>query len=228
MDMFDGVGRRQDEVSGQFLDIGQHSLNGRERKVLFRNNRDGTFSDVAFVNGADLIEDGRGLSVLDLDRDGRLDLLLRNYRQSAQLLRNTGTSGHWLQLVLVGVRSNRDAVGARIRLRTGDAWQTREVASGMGFLSGSTLVQHFGLGSYRSADEVQIKWPSGAQTSLGPLTADRRHVVVEGQQAAKGQGPRRGSEASVRSPTRGTQGPRLHSSSKEAPAIGKIAALVRR
>ena len=69
MDMFDGVGRRSAEKTGRFLNIGQHSLNGYERDLLFRNNGDGTFTDVAFVNAADRIEDGRGLSIADLDRE---------------------------------------------------------------------------------------------------------------------------------------------------------------
>src|ERR1044071_5004526 len=122
MDMFEGVGRRLDESTGSMVDIGSHSLNGRERKVLFRNNGDGTFTDVAFVNGADRIEDGRGLSVFDYDRDGQPDVLLRNYRQPAELLRNQGGRGHWLAVSLVGVRSNRDAVGARLRLYANGGW----------------------------------------------------------------------------------------------------------
>ena len=81
--MFDGVGRRQDATRGLLVNIGQHSLNGYERNVLFRNDGDGTFTDVAFVNAVDRVEDGRGLSIFDYDRDGQLDLLLRNYRQPA-------------------------------------------------------------------------------------------------------------------------------------------------
>src|SRR5438093_3787805 len=146
MDMFEGVGRRLDHVKGSFLNIGQHSLNGRERNCLFRNNGDGTFTDVGWVNDADRIEDGRGLVVFDYDADGALDLLIRNYRQPAQLLRNAGPPRSWLELRLVGTRSNRDAVGARIRVRAGDAWQTRVVTAGSGYLSGSSLVQHVGLG----------------------------------------------------------------------------------
>ena len=61
--MFDGVGRRQDATKGLLVNIGQHSLNGYERNCLFRNNGDGTFTDVAYVNDADRVEDGRGLSV---------------------------------------------------------------------------------------------------------------------------------------------------------------------
>jgi hypothetical protein len=93
----------------------------------------------------DRIEDGRGLSVLDFDRDG---------------------------------------VGARIRVRTGFRWQTRKVAAGSGFLSGSTLVQHVGLGAADHVDEVEIVWPSGVRTRRGPLAADRRHLVVEGEERA--------------------------------------------
>src|SRR6266404_1091317 len=99
MDMFEGVGRRLDQRTGSFLNLGQHSLNGRERNCLFRND-------------ADRVEDGRGLAIFDYDRDGRLDLVLRNYRQPAELLRNQGPARHWIEVKLVGTRSNRDAVGA--------------------------------------------------------------------------------------------------------------------
>jgi len=182
MDMFDGVGRRLDKVRGSFLDIGQHGLNGKERKVLFRNNGDGTFTEVGWVTGVDRVEDGRGLSVFDYDRDGRLDLLLRNYRQPAQLLHNVGPVRHWIQLRLVGTRSNRDAVGARIRLRSAVGWQTRVVSAGSGYLSGSSLVQHFGLGDDGRVDEVVVTWPSGEVTRLTDLRGDRRYTVVEGEE----------------------------------------------
>jgi hypothetical protein len=182
--MFDGVGRRLDARRGQFLDIGQHSLNGYERNCLFRNNGDGTFSDVAWVNAADRVEDGRGLSVLDVDGDGQRDLLLRNYRQPAQLLRNRGGAAHWIALRLVGTRSNRDAVGARLRLRTARGTQTRVVGAGSGYLSGSTLEQHVGLGPERRVAELVITWPSGMETTLRDLGADRRWVVVEGAATA--------------------------------------------
>src|SRR5712692_5655976 len=142
--MFDGVGRRRDQSSGQLVSIGEHSLNGRERNCLFRNNGDGTFTDVGFVNQADRVEDGRGVSILDYDQDGQLDIVLRNYRQPAQILHNTGGANHWLELKLIGTRSNRDAVGTRVDLTAGGQRQTREVHAGSGYLSGSSLVQHFG------------------------------------------------------------------------------------
>ena len=168
-----GVDRQGDKIL-------VHSLNGNERNVLFRNNGDGTFTDVAWVNGADRVEDGRGLSIFDYDRDGQLDILIRNFRQPAQLLHNLGGRNHWLQLKLVGTRSNRDAVGARVRLRTAHGWQTRYVSAGSGYLSGQSLVQHFGLGEATRVEALEIAWPSGERTALGPLDGDRRYLIVEG------------------------------------------------
>jgi enediyne biosynthesis protein E4 len=184
MEMFDGVGRRRDESHGEFLNIGQHGLNGSERDCLFRNNGDGTFTDVAYVNTADRIEDGRGLSIFDYDADGHQDVLLRNYRQPAQLLRNRGGRGHWLALKLIGTRSNRDAVGARVRLRTARGLQTRQVSAGSGYLSGHTLVQHFGLGDQTRA-ALEVAWPSGTRTTLADLAGDRRYTLREGDGEAR-------------------------------------------
>jgi hypothetical protein len=179
--MYDGVGRRSDQSSGRFLNIGQHSLNGYERDCLFRNTGDGRFVDVAYVNAADRVEDGRGLSVFDYDEDGQLDLLLRSYHQPAQLLRNQGDAGtnHWIELRLVGTRSNRDAVGARIRVLADGRWQTRVVGAGSGFLSAHSLVQHVGLGPASTVERVEIDWPAGERAVEGPLPADRRHEIRE-------------------------------------------------
>src|SRR2546428_8718225 len=184
MDMFEGVGRRLDQRAGSFRDIGQHSLNGRERSCLFRNNGDGTFTEVGWVNDADRVEDGRGLAIFDYDRDGRLDLVVRNYRQPAELLRNGGPARHWIEVRLVGVASNRDAVGARLRLHATAGWQTREVHAGAAYLSGQSLVQHFRLGDATRGDALGIAWPSGERAALGAPGADRRYVGGGGGSAA--------------------------------------------
>jgi len=84
-----------------------------------------------------------------------------------------------VSFALEGTRSNRDAVGAKLRLRTGERWQTRVVAAGSGYLSGSSLRQHFGLGDSSTVDEVVIEWPSGSRTTLRGLQADRAHRVTE-------------------------------------------------
>jgi hypothetical protein len=177
MDMLEGVGRRSGNE--KLLDLGQNTLNGYERNGLFRNNGDGTFTDVGWLNDADREEDGRGLAILDFDQDGRLDLALRNYRQPAVLLRNVGTDGNFASFKLQGTASNRDAVGARVRLRTGEAWQTRVVTLGSGYVSGSTLQQHFGLGKASTIDEVTIEWPSGQTSRFGPLDVNRTYRVIE-------------------------------------------------
>src|SRR5215813_3384587 len=98
--MFDGVGRRRDQSTGELVYLGEHSLNGRERDILFRNNGDGTFTDVGYVDDADRVEDGRGVAIFDYDQNGRADVALRNYKQPAQLLHNVDTTGHWLELKL--------------------------------------------------------------------------------------------------------------------------------
>ena len=113
-----------------------------------------------------------------------IDLVIRNYRQPAVVLHNVGPARHWLELELVGVRSNRDAVGARVRVQTPAGWQTREVHAGSGYLSGQSLVQHFGLGDETHASAVEISWPSGARTTLRDVTADRRYRIVEGEGGA--------------------------------------------
>jgi hypothetical protein len=179
MDMFEGVGRRSDQATGSFLSIGAHSLNGRERNVLFRNNRDGTYTDVGWVQGVDRVEDGRGLAVVDVDRDGRQDLVLRNYKQPAQLLVNRLPRRHWLDVALVGAGRNRDAIGAVVRLRTGDRWQTRVVAAGSTYLSQQSPVPHFGLGDAAVADELVVRWPSGAETRRTAVRAGQRLLLRE-------------------------------------------------
>jgi hypothetical protein len=177
--MLEGVGRRLESGDGFLLDLGDHSLNGRERNCLFRNNGDGTFTEVGFAAGADRIEDGRGLAVFDHDRDGRLDLLLRNNAQPAVLLHNRGEAEHWIAFELRGQRSNRDAVGARLRLRAGDRWQMRVVATGSGYLSSSSRRQHFGLADAERVEEVQIEWPAGTRQILRDLGVDREYRIVE-------------------------------------------------
>jgi hypothetical protein len=177
--MMEGVGRRLGK-SGFLLDIGTASLNGREHNVLFRNDGDQRFTEVGWINGAGRVEDARGVAILDVDGNGKLDILLRNYATPAALLKNRARSGQWVGFELIGTDSNRDAVGARIRLRSGGKWQTRVVTAGSGYLSGSSLRQHFGLGESTRIDEVAIEWPSGHRTVLRDLAAGRLHRLTEG------------------------------------------------
>ena len=161
------------------VSIGEHSLNGNERDCLFRNNGDGTFTDVGYVNQSDRVEDGRGVSLFDYDGDGRVDVVVRNYRQPVQLLHNVGDPAHWIDVKLIGTRSNRDAVGARVLVTAGGMRQMREVHAGAGYLSGSSLVQHFGLGPAASVDRIEIHWPSGSVTTVTDVPANQRLTLTE-------------------------------------------------
>jgi hypothetical protein len=177
--MFDGVGRRRNESEGSMFNLGSNSLNGNERDCLFRNNGDGTFTDVGYVDNADRVEDGRGVVIFDYDQDGRADIALRNYKQPAQLLHNVGSGGHWLELKLIGTRSNRDAVGAHVTVTSDGMHQMREVHAGSAYQSGSSLVQHFGLGPATSVEAIDIRWPSGAESMLTDVAANQLLVVTE-------------------------------------------------
>jgi hypothetical protein len=184
MEMMEGVGRRLGKRGGTLLNIGNGSLNGRENNVLFRNNGDGGFTEVAYINGVDRIEDGRGMAIFDYDEDGRLDIALRNFYMPAMVLRNRGDAAHWVRFDLVGTKSNRDAVGARLRLRVGDRWQTRVVNAGSGYVSSSSKRQHFGLGAATKIDEVEIEWPSGERTHLRDLAGNQAYQITEGRALA--------------------------------------------
>ena len=147
--------------------------------ALFQNRGDGTFRDVSRTTGADHAGIARGLAVADFDGDGFLDLLVANFDQPPALLRNSGNDNHWLKVRLVGTRSNRDGIGARLVLRAGGREQIREVHSGTSFLSQNSLIAHFGLGQSRSVDQLIIKWPSGAVQRLTNLPADREITATE-------------------------------------------------
>ncbi len=136
--------------------------------------------DVAYLTGSNRIEDGRGVAVADLDRDGRLDLILHNYATLAVLLSGQGPSGNWLQLELSGTRSNRDAVGAVVTVRASGESQTRQVKVGSGYLSTSSPILHFGLGGAQAVDQVTIRWPTGRKEVLSDIPANQRLHIREG------------------------------------------------
>lgn len=153
-----------------------------EPKLMFRNTGRGILENVSHQLGADfeLPRVSRGAAVADFDNDGDLDILVSNNGQAPQLLRNDGGNvNHWLEILLIGTRSNRDAVGARVKLTAGDLVHFEQRKGGMSYQSAQDPRLHFGLGSRTQIDSLEITWPSGAVTKLEKLAVDQIIAVQE-------------------------------------------------
>ncbi len=159
------------------------SVTYRQINTLFYNNGNGTFTDVTRQSGGGFTVPyaGRGVAFADFDNDGRVEMVVANNGSEPLLLHNDGPcQNHFVNFKLVGVRSNRDACGTRVTLRAGGLSQIREVMGGGSYLSQSDLRLHFGLGSSAQADEVEVRWPSGARQLLRGVAADRFYRIEEG------------------------------------------------
>ncbi len=150
---------------------------------LFLNDGNGKFRDAAAEAGQDFAAPkvARGLALGDFDRDGDLDLLITTNQGPAHLYRNDAPTGNRsLRMRLVGTKSNRDAIGAVVRLTTPDGTQLRMVKTGSSYLSQSELALTFGLGRRTQADRCVVEWPSGATQEFRNLQAGQ-YECVEGQ-----------------------------------------------
>ena len=151
---------------------------------LFLNDGSGRFHDVASQVGAEFASPkvGRGLAYADFDRDGDLDLLITTNNGPAFLYRNDQLSRRQsIRFYLVGTKSNRDAIGARVQLTSGGISQSRMVKSGSSYLSQSEFALTFGLDNRDKAEHVVIDWPSGRMDEFKNLAAGRGYCCVEGQ-----------------------------------------------
>ena len=155
-----------------------------EPKLMFRNVGHGIFENVSDQLGPDFLlpRVSRGAAIGDFDNDGDLDIVISNNGQAPQLLRNDGgNSNHWFQLLLIGTRSNRDAVGARVKVTAGDLVLYDEKKGGMSYQSAQDPRLHFGLGQHPTVEEVEIKWPSGELTKLTNIKSDQILAIEEGK-----------------------------------------------
>lgn len=149
---------------------------------LFLNTGNGRFHDVAGEVGGDFDSPkvGRGLAFADFDRDGDLDLLLTTNNGPAYLFRNDLlAANHSLRFQLVGTKSNRDAIGAIVRVYTAGITQLRMVKGGSSYLSQSELPVTFGVGTHDRADRIVIEWPSGRTEEYKNLSAGRAYLCTE-------------------------------------------------
>jgi hypothetical protein len=150
---------------------------------VYLNARDGTFRDVSAEAGPGATRPvlGRGTAFADLDNDGDLDVVVACLDGPPVVLRNDTPGGHWLQLRAVGRKSNRDGIGARVTVRTGDLTQVREVKRTLSIYSASDPRAHFGLGAAAKADLVRVEWPSGKVDEWKDVPADRHYRVDEAE-----------------------------------------------
>jgi hypothetical protein len=155
---------------------------------LFLNQRNGTFRDVASAAGGGFAQPkvGRGLACGDFDRDGDVDLLITTNNGPAMLFRNDQLAGNRsIRVKLVGTQSNRDAIGASVRVFYEGTTQTRLVKSGSSYLSQSELPVTFGVGRRDRVDRIVVNWPSGKTEEVSNVAAGRAYQWVEGKGLAK-------------------------------------------
>ena len=157
--------------------------NHGQQDVLMQNNGDGTFTDISEQTGLRQFESpgvGRGVAAADYDADGDLDLFIVNSGEKPRLLQNNGGNKlNWLHIRTVGVESNRDGIGTRIKVITGDTHQIREVASGSSYLSQHSPEVEFGLGNHKIVDKIIMKWPSGTEQTLTNIAVNQMLIITE-------------------------------------------------
>jgi tetratricopeptide (TPR) repeat protein len=180
-DLFIGLGHLQD-----LIDQYDPTTSYRTRNIVLRNLGNGKFVDVSDQCGDGLLpkHSARGVAFEDLDNDGDIDVVVLNSRERPTILRNmlyeSGGKNHRLEIRLQGVKTNRDGVGARVRVVAGNLTQIDEVHSGRGYQSHWGLRLHFGLGPRDRVDRIEVRWIGGGVDVLENVPADQLLVITEG------------------------------------------------
>jgi hypothetical protein len=174
--------------------------------VLYRNLGGGKFADVTTISGSafQTPRPARGLAVGDVDGDGRPEIVLLNMNAAPSLLKNTLPGGHSLNIKLIGVESNRSAIGARVSISAGGRKMIDEVMSGGSYYSQSSFTLHFGLGAATVADLIEVRWPTGRVQQWKNIASGQTVKIVEGNTGLQleGFGLRVPRDARDRAPTR--------------------------
>lgn len=156
------------------------SLAGYQSKRVWLNNGAGKFQEVSQFVGASDRYDGRAVALADLDNRGALDVLVANQRGPFLLYRNqVAVDRHWIGFELTGTKSNRSAIGARVRVYWNGQQQLQELVAASGFAAQNQRRLHFGLGDHAEVDRVEIRWPSGGEQVIEAPPADQVHQVEE-------------------------------------------------
>jgi enediyne biosynthesis protein E4 len=182
-DIFTVTGNVYPEVEKFFKDYPHRST-----RLVYRNLGNGRFKDVTTQCGPGVLtpHSSRGCAFGDFDNDGDVDVLIMNMNEPPSLLRNEYISGtnrpanNWIEFKLIGVKSNRSATGARVRLKAGAHLQAQEVSSQSSYYSHNDPRLHFGLGSSKKADQIEIRWPSGAKELIMDIAANQILIIKEG------------------------------------------------
>jgi hypothetical protein len=152
-----------------------------QRPLMFRQSTPGVFTEVGRQSGlAELpLFSSRGAAYADFDNDGDIDIAYTNMDAAPTILENVSSPQHWVTIRAIGTRSNRDGIGARVKLTAGDLVQYASVRSGESYLSGNDPRVHFGLGQKSSIEGLEIRWPSGQIDQLRSVPLDRILIVEE-------------------------------------------------
>jgi hypothetical protein len=156
----------------------------RGPRLIYRNQGDGRFKEVTYRCGAAVLapHSSRGCAFGDFDNDGDIDVLVMNMNEPPQLLRNEYRgANNWLKLKLIGSKSNASAIGARVRLKVGARLQTQEVTSQSSYYSHNDLRLHFGMGTSKKADQIEIRWPNGQTEIIRDIAANQIVTIKEGR-----------------------------------------------
>ena len=176
-DLFLANGHVYSQIANRKLHISY-----KEPKVVYRNLGNGRFQDVSFEAGKAIRAENlaRGCAFGDFDNDGDVDVVINNLDGPPTLLRNDGGNrNNWMIVKCVGTRSNRSAIGTRVRVTSGGRSQIDEVMSGSSYYSQNDLRLHFGLGKANKVDDLEIAWPSGRKETFKHLPVNQFLVVEE-------------------------------------------------
>jgi enediyne biosynthesis protein E4 len=159
-----------------------------ERNLLFHNRGDGTFEEVGLRSGPGLAikKVSRGLAIADYDNDGDVEIMVSNMNASPDLLRHARRNpNHAILVKTLGTKSNRDGIGAELKVVSGDLTQYDTIRSGGSYLSSSDLRAHFGLGTRTKIDRLEVRWPAGETQVIQDPPIDHVLVVKEGEGIVK-------------------------------------------